>query len=187
LTQAEVVFPSPFLVGDQYEGEYCEVQSEYKVGRCTRRCQKQDRPLAPGEWYYSVVSEGDDEETLIRSDISAQAWQGPPEGTLGWWKSRMPEAGARKLKLAPDAVLVDLLRQSGVMTGPIRYLLALMLLRRRLIQPVNQPTADLPANQQEFEIVDDGSRVVVNAYRFAEDQAKALGEQLTELLYCEVD
>lgn len=180
------------------------MQSDYKVGRCTRRCQVQDRPLAPGEWYYSVVAEGDDEETLIRNDISAQAWQGPPEGTLGWWKSRMPEAGARKLKLAPDAVLVDLLRQSSEviaveseqaanpvaaprLTGPLRYLLALMLLRRRLIQPVTNPSSELPENLQEFELVEDGSRVVVAQYQFSTAAAKALGEQLTELLYCEAD
>jgi hypothetical protein len=151
-----------------------------------------------------VVVEGDDEETLIRNDISAQAWQGPPEGTLGWWKSRMPEAGARKLKLAPDAVLVDLLRQSSEvivaegeqvakpmaapgLTGPLRYLLALMLLRRRLIQPVSKPSSELPENLQEFELVEDGSRVFVAQYQFSAAAAKALGEQLTELLYCEAD
>ncbi|XZE54868.1 hypothetical protein SH139x_000849 [Planctomycetaceae bacterium SH139] len=58
-----------------------------------------------------MVSESAD-DSLVRIDISAQAWNGPPEGTVGWWKSRMPEAGQRKLKLAPDALLVDLLKQS---------------------------------------------------------------------------
>lgn len=171
------------------------VQSEYKVGRCTRRCQVQNRPLAPGEWYYSVVTEGEDEESLLRSDISAQAWQGPPEGTLGWWKSRMPAAGAKKLKLAPDAVLVDLLRQSDVgstmLSGPLRYLLTLMLLRRRLIQPVETSSSTaanaVASDEQLFEILDDGTQVTVKICPVSSQETQRLGDQLVELLYCEAD
>ncbi len=167
------------------------MQSDYKVGRCTRRCQAQNRPLAPGEWYYSVVTEGDDEESLLRSDISAQAWQGPPEGTLGWWKSRMPAAGAKKLKLAPDAVLMDLLRQSDggstMLSGPLRYLLTLTLLRRRLVQPIENPSSTTASDEQEFEILDDGTQVTVKICPVSSQETQRLGDQLVELLYCEAD
>lgn len=181
------------------------VQGDYKVGRCSRRCHLQDRPLTPGEWYYSVVTEGDEEQSLERIDISAQAWQGPPEGTVGWWKSRMPQAGPRKLKLAPDAVLVDLLKdvideepslqsdaeattlatdRQPILGDEMRFLLALLLLRRRLVQPISEMNSELP---WELEILSDGTRVTVMPQRFTPEQAKKLDEQITELLYCEAD
>ena len=170
--------------------------SDYKVGRCTRRCCQLDRSLQPGEWYYSVVSEGDDEGSLVRHDYAAEAWQGPPEGALGWWKSRMPQAGAKKLKLAPDVVLVDLLRQTGGegQTGgtgadaALRYLLALLLMRRRLIRPIEsreQQPAD--SEMMQIEVIADGSTIELQRCRIHPDQLSALGEQLSELLYCEAD
>ena len=58
---------------------------EYKVSRCSRQCHALQRPLREGEWYYSVVLESGDE--YVRQDFSAESWQGPPEGTIGWWKN----------------------------------------------------------------------------------------------------
>lgn len=114
---------------------------DYKVNRCTRRCFAQERPLREGEWYYSVVLEsGDDHE---RRDYSADAWDSPPEGTIGWWKNRMPTSDQKKLVLAPNEVLVDLLRQMGEFPekAQSRYLLALMLLRRKVVRPIDDPGA----------------------------------------------
>lgn len=238
------------------------MRTDYKVGRCSRRCQQLQRPLRPGEWYYSVVSD-DDDEGLTRIDIASEAWQGPPEGTVGWWKNRMPEAGARKLKPAPDALLIDLLRQSDnthhqeasepatwasdtteddftnegtcedeavveneadcnlqdafatdapVPDNPVadadsaevqpaeeddddqaplrldarlRYLLALMLLRRRALR-----TLDAPAENEEgmqLEVVADGTSLHVVPQSIPAHELQQLNEQLTELLFCESD
>lgn len=168
--------------------------SEYKVGRSTRRCWQLDRLLNPGEWYYSVVSEDDEEGALIRRDYSAEAWQGPPEGALGWWKCRMPEAGAKKMKLAPDAVLLDLLRQTAgdaaeePSSGPIRFLLALLLMRRRVIRPIEAASRESGAAEtMEVEVIGDGSTIRIQHCDIHPSQAHALGEQLSELLYCEAD
>lgn len=185
------------------------MQADYKVGRCSRRCHLLDRPLVAGEWYYSVVTEGDEEESLERIDISAQAWQGPPEGTVGWWKSRMPQAGPRKLKLAPDPVLIDLLKESAPLSdnqsdelrddtmsaeepssprSPIskelRYLLALMLIRRRIVQPLSKQPNE---NELALEIVADGTQVTVQQTRLTTQRARQLDEQIIELLYCDAD
>ncbi len=168
--------------------------TEYKVNRCSRRCWAEDRPLREGEVYYSVVIEHDEEFT--RRDYSAQAWTEPPEGTVGWWKGRMPEAGARKLVLAPDAVLVDLLRQMAdtPQQGPLRYLLALTLLRRRVVrlQPVESvsPTSGQPPGEDagklmRLQIAADGSEVDVRQWEISRGQIQSLSEALQELLYCE--
>ncbi|MGB0598585.1 MAG: hypothetical protein ACPGLY_18000 [Rubripirellula sp.] len=116
---------------------------EYKVGRCTRVCHSQSRPLRDGEWYYSVVLESDEE--FVRQDYSAESWTGPPENAIGWWKNRMPMSDEKKLVLAPPEVLIDMLRQMEAVPSRAksRYLLALMLMRRKLVRSAPVETQDL--------------------------------------------
>ncbi len=116
---------------------------EYKVNRCTRQCYALQRPLREGEWYYSVVMESGDE--YIRRDYSAESWQGPPEGSIGWWKNRMPTSDEKKMVLAPPEVLIDLLRQMEQFPSKTksRYLLALMLMRRKIVRPVTAQSVTL--------------------------------------------
>ena len=116
---------------------------EYKVGRCTRVCHSQSRPLREGEWYYSVVLESDEE--FVRQDYSAESWTGPPENAIGWWKNRMPMSDEKKLVLAPPEVLIDMLRQMEAVPSRAksRYLLALMLMRRKLVRSAPVETQDL--------------------------------------------
>ncbi len=178
------------------------VIAEYKVSRCSRRCCVEDRNLRDGEWYYSVVIE--DGEDLIRRDYSAGAWTEPPAGAVGWWKCRMPEAGARKMVLAPEPVLVDHLRrlEGDPLQGPLRYLLALTLLRRRVVRCVSSGEAldlALVASEGEAEsssrgratgrmrvqVLCDGSELDVVEYAISRRQAEWLSEALQELLYCE--
>jgi hypothetical protein len=118
---------------------------EYKINRTTRRCSVGNRVLEPGEYYYSVVIEGD--EDFKRIDIAADAWKGPPDNCIGHWKNRVPLPEEKTRELAPPEVLIEILRS---MTEPsqikMRYLLALMLLRKRHLKPVE--TATLIASQR---------------------------------------
>ncbi len=107
---------------------------DYEVQRCTRHCAATGRELAPGETFYSTLSsEGAD---VVRRDYSAEAWQGPPEGVLGWWKSHMPERDAKKLHWAPNDVMLELLESTEGQADrqDFRYVLALLLVRRRVLR-----------------------------------------------------
>ncbi|QDV45977.1 hypothetical protein Enr13x_58810 [Stieleria neptunia] len=170
---------------------------EIKVGRCSRQCYREKRPLKDGEWYYSVVLQNDDED-YERRDYSAEGWKGPPEGSLGHWKCRMPVAGEKKLVLAPRAVLIGLLRQMEDMPeqAKTRYLLALILLRRRFVRVITGPplTAGDPDGPDSetagpklmhLEVVEDGSTIDVAECQIAKREAESLSESLSELLYCE--
>lgn len=185
--------------------------ADFKVNRCTRRCHELGRPLRDGEWYYSVVIEqGDD---LIRRDYSAETWKGPPEGAVGWWKGRMPVAGTRKLVLAPDPVLVDLLRGLGDSEDrrAVRYLLALTLLHRRVLTAVDAPGTEppplsasavsstlagevatpsgdspsAPAKLLRLRVNADGSEIDIMECSISRQQVDQLQASLQELLYCE--
>ncbi|GAB5405819.1 MAG: hypothetical protein Aurels2KO_40500 [Aureliella sp.] len=88
------------------------------------------RALEPLESYYSVIVPKEDE--LDRIDIAAKNWKEPPEAAVGWWKCKMPAAGARKLKAAPTGVLLDTLSDLVERPGQesLAYFLSLLLVRR---------------------------------------------------------
>jgi len=107
---------------------------DYEVQRCTRHCAATGRELQPGETFYStLVAEGAE---VVRHDYAPEAWNGPPGGVLGWWKSQMPERTAKKLHWAPNDVMLELLEslESQPDKKDMRYVLGLLLVRRRVVR-----------------------------------------------------
>lgn len=87
-----------------------------------------------GEEFFSALVRGPG--GLARLDVSAEAWDGPPAGTIAWWKSRHLPPGAAGPVLAPVDVLLDTLEalEDQPDDAPLRYLLALQLVRRRVLR-----------------------------------------------------
>lgn len=107
---------------------------DFDVQRCSRRCAATGRELAPGEMCYSALEVQGAE--VVRRDFASEAWNGPPESAFGWWKSRIPQPTAKKIKLAPNDVLLELFDQlAGGEQQDLRYVLALLLVRRRVLRP----------------------------------------------------
>lgn len=107
--------------------------TDYPVRRPTRRCAATDRELATGEPFVSVLV--DDGRGLLRRDYSAAAWSEPPDGAIGWWRTKLPDDGATPQ--APREVLLGLLDEwaDKPERASTRYLLALLLIRRRILKP----------------------------------------------------
>ncbi|QDT13130.1 hypothetical protein [Planctomycetes bacterium K23_9] len=159
---------------------------EYKVGRCSRQCFAQQRPLREGEVYYSVIIEAD--EDFERRDYSAEAWQGPPEEAVGHWKCRMPKSAERKLVLAPKEVLIDLLRQMEDFPEKAkpRYLLALTMLRKRILRPApDGEGAKVNDGMLRVQFVEDSSILEIPSCAIGRSETDELLGQLNELLYCD--
>ncbi len=117
---------------------------DFPFGRCSKRCQIQNRPLLPGERYYSVAipSENHDkdeeqEEGVYRYDVSASAWTGPPAKAIGWWANEMPRAERSRVRPAKPIELLD--RLSALCDDPnesaLASLFATLLVRRRILVP----------------------------------------------------
>jgi hypothetical protein len=107
---------------------------DYVVQRCTRHCAITNRELKSGETFYSTLTtEG---AQVVRHDYSLEAWQGPPEGVLGWWKATMPERSTKRFHWAPNDVMLELLEELASQPGKadMRYVLALLLIRRRVVR-----------------------------------------------------
>ena len=77
------------------------------------RCATSDRPLTAGEPFYSTLVREDGR--IVRRDVAADTWQGPPDTSLAWWRSTVPAQDA-KPTLAPVDALLDLLEQRDLET-----------------------------------------------------------------------
>ena len=107
---------------------------DYQITKATRRCATSGRELAEGEVFYSaLVSEGNE---VRRYDYGADAWAGAPEGVVGWWKSQVPTREAKKAKVAPSEILLELFEQleHQPLRADMRYVLALLMVRRRILR-----------------------------------------------------
>ncbi|MBN1851191.1 MAG: hypothetical protein JW829_00645 [Pirellulales bacterium] len=159
---------------------------DFEVQRCTRRCAVHDRPFAPGETFYSVLEvHGAD---VVRRDYSEEAWEGPAENAIGWWKSRIPEPLAKKAHWAPNDVMLDLLERwaDDPARQDIRYVLALLLIRRRVLreeedeigQKPGQLTVYCPRKEERYEIA-----VAVPD----RDRAEEIQKELSEMLFAHAE
>jgi hypothetical protein len=115
---------------------------DLKLHRPRGACAVSGRPFVPGELFYSaLVRAGGD---LDRLDVATEAWTGPPAASLAWWRSAYPAADAAGHELAPVDVLLDVLEEfeGRAEDAPLRYLLALQLLRRRALRIVDTPAEE---------------------------------------------
>jgi hypothetical protein len=107
---------------------------DFEVQRSSRRCAATDLPIEPGDVCYSVLEVRGAE--IIRKDFSSAAWADPPPESFAWWRTRIPEPIAKKVKLAPNDVLLELFDQlaDDPSHADMRYVLTLLLVRRRVFR-----------------------------------------------------
>lgn len=156
---------------------------EFELKNCSRTCAATARPLNPGEVYFSVlVTAGHD---FARQDFSVDAWQGPPENCIGWWRSRIPTKDDSQPRLAPIDVMLNLFEalEDRPTELAFRYLLGLLLLRRKVLR-----RDDSRRDEQDREVLTmhcqrrqkDYDLVVAEP---TAEQAAKLQEQMLNLLY----
>lgn len=114
----------------------------YETGRPTGVCARTGRTLEVGERYVAALVEPKLGAPLERMDFSLAAWDDgarpeAPTRLFGFWRAQVQAPGAKKRLLVDDAALVDLFEQLEGVTEArkvaFRYLLALVLVRKRLL------------------------------------------------------
>jgi hypothetical protein len=177
---------------------------DFPFGRCSKRCQIQNRPLLPGERYYSVAIPSENangqegrEDGVIRYDVSASAWTGPPKHAIGWWANEMPRAEQARVRPAKPIELLD--RLSALCDDPseaeLASLFATLLVRRRILVPhpvhesENSSTAedDCPEGFTEYTHRGTNSHFRVPSIEPVSEDQQSLHLRLQQLLVVEVD
>ena len=111
--------------------------TEYEIQPLSLHCTQTGRELKPGEAYFSVLTETP--QGFARLDYAAEAWHGPPEGSIGFWRAKVPaETGGKRRQMVDDSVIMEFFeRLDGAEDATkqnFRYILALLLLRKKILK-----------------------------------------------------
>ena len=155
---------------------------DFEVQRCTRHCAETERAFAPGESFFAVLQWEDGQ--MVRRDYSVEAWKGPPDDAIGWWKAQMPEATAKQEQWAPDQVLINCFEQMATQPeqAALRYVLTLLLIRRRLFK-LDDEHSDADLLRIHCALNDTDYEVTVAVPE--EEQIGEIQQRLSQLLYAQ--
>lgn len=109
-----------------------------EIPRPAQQCAVTQRPLQPGETFYSMLL--DEGEQFSRLDFCAEVWinerDKERDHRIGWWRAKVPLPTEKRLKLAPNDVLLQLFDQLIERSDrrEMCYVLTLLLIRRRLLR-----------------------------------------------------
>jgi len=136
----------------------------------------------------AALCDREEDEGFDRLDYSIDAWEGGtrPDRLFSHWRYIVPEAGKKPDILIDDAVLVDLFERLASDERPqriaFRYILALVLIRKRKLQLVGrEESEDGEIWSLRFKGTD-AEPVQVKNPGIAEEEIQDLSEQLGEIL-----
>jgi len=143
------------------------------IPRASGHCCVTRERLEPGAAYVAALVEPPGSDELVRLDFAAAAWSVEAAAArghvLGYWRGVVAASGGRPRLLIDDAGLMDFFEQLAEPAGAeggepkraaLRYVLALILVRRRLCSCQDQADGTLllrrRADGAEFRVPDPG-------------------------------
>lgn len=165
------------------KGDLYRPAMDLKLQRPRGVCARTGRSFAAGDPMVSALVR--DGGTLERIDCHAGSWDGPPSGTLAWWRSRYAPTEAAGPTLAPADVLLDVLEEleSRPEEVALRYLVALQLVRRRVLRVVDTTAAEAGREQLVLACRKRQSEYRVAVVAAQEATAEGVEERLHALLW----
>jgi hypothetical protein len=156
---------------------------DYQIQGHTRRCAATGRELRPGEPFFTALL--DEGGKFVRRDFSAEAWQGPPEGTFSFWAGKVPVLDESRRPRIDDDLLVDCFQRLEGQTESdrlnFRYVVALLLMRRRRFK---FEEAQIDGNREVLYLRCTRTKVQYNVVnpRISEDEIRTVQEEVFKVL-----
>lgn len=156
----------------------------FQVEPMTGRCAATGRVFDEGEEFITALFE--DGESFRRQDYGLSAWNGPPEGCFCHFKTRSPVKEKRRKLLVDDDVLLNFFRRLAEETAPVRvqfrFVLALILMRKRLLRYESSQTAERVEVWTMTSVKDQAAHRVVNPH-LTDDQIDGVSRELSAILH----
>ncbi len=114
---------------------------QYEIAKPSGACAATGEPIEPGEIMIATLAERAEDDGFERRDYSARAWENGarPRGMIGHWRTVMPTPDAEPKPFIDDDSLLGMFHQLEDAEEPsrlaFRFVLALMLLRKRMLRP----------------------------------------------------
>ena len=115
------------------------MQADWEIKSRAHQCSRTGREFAEGEFFYTIlVREG---EGFLREDMSEEAWNERNENIqpFSFWRSKYEPPTPPPAEPLPrddaEGLLRRLIQENDPTYSNVRYILALMLERKKLIKP----------------------------------------------------
>jgi len=123
------------------------MESEWEIKSRAHCCARTGKQFGQGEYFYTLLFR--EREGFRREDISEEAWANRNENIepFSFWRSKYEAPAPPALEPLPKDDVESLLRRLIASQDPasanVRYILALMLERKRILRPVESRDAGL--------------------------------------------
>jgi hypothetical protein len=158
------------------------MQADWEIKSRAHVCARTGREFIPGEIFYTLlVREGDG---FCREDLSEEAWESRNENIqpFSFWRSKYEPPVPRAAEPLPRDDAEGLLRRLVAENAPayknVRYILALMLERKRLLRPVESSDEDMLV----YEHVGTGETIVLANPHLSFEQIPSVQREVSALL-----
>lgn len=149
-----------------------------------RRCCKTGREFKPGDTFYAALVLT--EEGLQRLDFAPEAWTGPPENAVGFWRGRIPQQRQQRRRQIDDNAVMErflaLEQDESPSARVLRYVLVLHLMRRRLVRLVRIESRGGEDYIRVRSTKDSGREWIVWCPALTEEEINDLEHRLPEIL-----
>ena len=123
------------------------MNQDWEIRKRSDTCTMSQRPFHEGEYFYTAIfREGDG---FRREDVTEEAWTSRPAGDnpVAFWRSKFelppPPPPEPLAKQDAEGILRKLIEENSDATTNARYILALMLERKRLLKPMDSTDPDV--------------------------------------------
>jgi len=123
------------------------MNQDWEIRKRSDACTQTQRPFAEGESFYTAIyREG---AGFRREDLSEEAWAAQPADNtpFSFWRSKFelppPPPPEPLAKQDAEGILRKLIEENADTTRNARYILALMLERKRILKPMDSSDSDV--------------------------------------------
>jgi hypothetical protein len=123
------------------------MNQDWEIRKRSEACTATQRPFTEGEFFYTALYR--DADGFRREDVCEDAWAGLPEEPrpFSFWKSKFelppPPPPEPLAKQDAEGILRKLIEENADGSRNARYILALMLERKRLLKPMDSEDPDV--------------------------------------------
>ena len=160
---------------------------EWEISKPLGQCFGCDKKIESGEEYFAALVES--EKGMERRDFCSEYWQKEKPAVYCYWKSKLPDPTVKKQLFVDDDMLVSFFERLANETEQekvnFRYVLALILMRKRLLK-YESSKRENEKDIWQLRVVGENRFVEVEHPNLDENQMAALSEQLRQILHVEI-
>jgi hypothetical protein len=158
------------------------MEGEWEIKSRARFCARTGKPFEEGECFYTLLFR--DGDGFRREDITEQAWNERNDNIqpFSFWRSKyeahQPPPSDPLRKEDAESLLRRLVSEANPASVNARYILALILERKRILRPIQSSDEGLLV----YEHAGSGESIVVPNPRLSLDQLSAVQNEVYEML-----